>query len=427
MLATPSLARSESFTRSKLSPRVVKVSGTKSFASPSTEVFVSAPVHISNSEYAQTGNINLKTSQPFVLGQAPRSSTLKDNSAKGSERPNTSSGTSTLVQRNRTQWDNIHKNRESRDDTYFTLMKTKNQVGHIERIGNTENSFPMPAALPTPDATPPRGPSPEEQLIGELIDMKGRNPNGLGIGMALGSPMHPQHGWGSAPSRTNTNDQVQGSMPSSELVSPISSAAKQKQSKWKGFGSLFGRKAAKPSTTFYQLDGTPPSGNSPNLEQNANFGNPSPPDSADSKSRGRSNTTAKKPPRSVPARANTAPVKQEKGWSKKQKQGPELQVDGGLMLDVEIPSIQLDRYSVMFSGVLGQTGTESASSLLARRQATLDKLKTVNEAIEQKVSFSYSFLIANLVVYCRTPRSIANLGENVGKGRIRSAEKTSSS
>lgn len=410
MLATSSLARSESFTRSKVSPRVVKVSGIKSVASPSTEVSVSAPLHLSNSEYAQTRNINLKTSQPFVLGKAPRSSTPKNNSIKGSERPNTSGGTSMSVQRNRTQWDNIQKDRESRDDTYFHLLKSKNQLGKVERIGDREISFPMPAALPTPDATPPRGPSPEEHVTGELNHTREEDQNSLGIGMALGSPMHPQHGWESAPSRTNPNDQSPGTMQSSDLVSPISSVAKHKQSKWKGLGSLFGRKAAKPSTTFYQLDGTPTSGNSPSLEQNTNFRNPTPPDSADSRSRGRSNTTAKRPPMPVTARANTAPVEQKKGWSKRQdkrNQGPELQVDGGPVLDVDIPSVQLDRYSVMFSGVLGQTGSESVSSLLARRQATLDKLKSVNEAIAQKVGLSCFFLITNLG-YCKTPRSITN-------------------
>jgi hypothetical protein len=57
----------------------------------------------------------------------------------------------------------------------------------------------------------------------------------------------------------------------------------------------------------------------------------------------------------------------------------------GQMLDVDIPSIQLERYSVMFGSVL-QKPTSTASSLLARRQATLDKLKTVNEALASKVS-----------------------------------------
>uniref|UniRef100_A0A0D2XW51 Uncharacterized protein n=1 Tax=Fusarium oxysporum (strain Fo5176) TaxID=660025 RepID=A0A0D2XW51_FUSOF len=52
------------------------------------------------------------------------------------------------------------------------------------------------------------------------------------------------------------------------------------------------------------------------------------------------------------------------------------------LLDVEIPSIKMDRYSVMFNSVL-QPPQGSASSLLARRQATLDHLKSVKDAIAE--------------------------------------------
>ncbi|KAI1011094.1 hypothetical protein LB504_002679 [Fusarium proliferatum] len=52
------------------------------------------------------------------------------------------------------------------------------------------------------------------------------------------------------------------------------------------------------------------------------------------------------------------------------------------LLDVEIPSIKMDRYSVMFNSVL-QPPQGSASSLLARRQATLDHLKSVKNAIAE--------------------------------------------
>jgi hypothetical protein len=55
-------------------------------------------------------------------------------------------------------------------------------------------------------------------------------------------------------------------------------------------------------------------------------------------------------------------------------------------LNVEIPSIKMDRYSVMFSNILqdeglGPKNRNSQSNLLARRQATLDKLKMINDAI----------------------------------------------
>jgi hypothetical protein len=50
----------------------------------------------------------------------------------------------------------------------------------------------------------------------------------------------------------------------------------------------------------------------------------------------------------------------------------------GNLLDVEIPKYSMERYSVMFGGLLGP---QPASSLLARRQATLDRLKTLRDEV----------------------------------------------
>lgn len=56
---------------------------------------------------------------------------------------------------------------------------------------------------------------------------------------------------------------------------------------------------------------------------------------------------------------------------------------GGLgLLSVDIPDIRLERYSVMFSGVLNPNATKS--SLLERRQATLEKLKTISDRVENE-------------------------------------------
>ncbi|KAI9760133.1 MAG: hypothetical protein M4579_001853 [Chaenotheca gracillima] len=49
------------------------------------------------------------------------------------------------------------------------------------------------------------------------------------------------------------------------------------------------------------------------------------------------------------------------------------------LLQVDIPNVEMERYSVMFSGLL----KTSSSSLLARRQATLDRLKTTRPMVEQ--------------------------------------------
>lgn len=62
------------------------------------------------------------------------------------------------------------------------------------------------------------------------------------------------------------------------------------------------------------------------------------------------------------------------------------ETSGNGLLAVDIPSIQMERYSVMFEQLLGSSTPPkkiSTSNLLARRQATLDRLKTVNESIAE--------------------------------------------
>jgi hypothetical protein len=59
---------------------------------------------------------------------------------------------------------------------------------------------------------------------------------------------------------------------------------------------------------------------------------------------------------------------------------------GTLLLDVSIPDIKLDRYSVMFNNLL-QTNSDRSSSLLARRQGNADKLKPL-DALAIKVCLS---------------------------------------
>jgi hypothetical protein len=51
----------------------------------------------------------------------------------------------------------------------------------------------------------------------------------------------------------------------------------------------------------------------------------------------------------------------------------------GSLLNVEIPDVRLERYSVMFNSVLN-----SNPSLLARRQATVQKLKSIEDAVERE-------------------------------------------
>jgi hypothetical protein len=55
---------------------------------------------------------------------------------------------------------------------------------------------------------------------------------------------------------------------------------------------------------------------------------------------------------------------------------PDLQLEGGPMLDVDIPSVQMERYSVMFGSLLHP---QRSDSLLARRQIPLE-MKVATEA-----------------------------------------------
>ncbi|KAL2023086.1 hypothetical protein VTK56DRAFT_3996 [Thermocarpiscus australiensis] len=70
------------------------------------------------------------------------------------------------------------------------------------------------------------------------------------------------------------------------------------------------------------------------------------------------------------------------GWPIITEPKPPSITSGPGLLNVEIPDIRLERYSVMFSGVLNQGGTKS--SLLERRQATLEKLKTTSDRMDEE-------------------------------------------
>ncbi|KAF2834727.1 hypothetical protein M501DRAFT_508081 [Patellaria atrata CBS 101060] len=57
---------------------------------------------------------------------------------------------------------------------------------------------------------------------------------------------------------------------------------------------------------------------------------------------------------------------------------PQADLSNARILDVDIPSVQMERYSVMFGNVLN-TAASSSSSLLSRRQGPADRLKPLHE------------------------------------------------
>jgi len=212
--------------------------------------------------------------------------------------------------------------------------------------------------------------------------------SGMAIGMAIGSPTHVPTAWN--PQRFDhthspSPDPTEASMERSPMP------PKQK-SKWKMFGGLFGGGKKQPTLqaqNFYQLQ----SQRTPPVEQQPARG----------WTTSEKHTAQKKPD---VTRANTAPTRFNLHYG---QENPEILVDGSHledspqqrrnlvgkgMLDVDIPSVEMERYSVMFGSLLSGPAAPSANTpnLLARRQATLDRLKVVNEELAQQVCAFFRLL-----------------------------------
>ncbi|KAI1409099.1 hypothetical protein F5Y13DRAFT_203757 [Hypoxylon sp. FL1857] len=277
--------------------------------------------------------------------------------------------------------------RVSRDDSFVNF-----------RVGAGAGFKPHTFArgqLPTPETSPRH--SPPRKTSVPTIRMP--TPESLNegssaeIGMALGSPSHnPVNGGSQTPQATLRARQA--STPS--LVSPASgvsttgSLTRKPTGKWK----LFGRFGKKPS------DHSPPTSN----EQK---GMQRPEPSQDITSQHwydtrveRSNTVSTRgTPKHKPlvVRSQTMPYDPEtqaqgsKSVSVLDDQKSQetfgripIALDtshnlSGPLLDVEIPSITMERYSVMFGSVL-----QSQPSLLARRQATVQRLKSIDDDVEKE-------------------------------------------
>jgi hypothetical protein len=311
------------------------------------------------------------------------------------ERPSTSGGPSPQSSARKES-----EKRGTKDDLHFNSLA-------VHGRGMSSHNSSLPGALPTPAGTPksspplPQKPSfsrtdtPESMMDGRLAGM-GVVPGE--IGMALGSPSQQPINWQSPSPFEPT---ARSSSPDEQASSPVPS--RQKSRRWKLLGGLFGgnkKQTASSPQPFYQLQPDPVQQRVVGEDYDS-FGEP--PVSSErrlerSENRGRANSERKsekvKPDM---RRANTVPTNFD--WHDPERERmkiPQVTLDeapstrnqshnGGLMLDVDIPSIQMERYSVMFGSVL-QKPTSTSSSLLARRQATLEKLKTVNETLASRVS-----------------------------------------
>ncbi|KAM7216197.1 hypothetical protein V8F06_008414 [Rhypophila decipiens] len=319
-------------------------------------------------------------------------------------RPNTSSGPDSSSRTSRLSPENFDR-RISRDDM---ALEVTTQMGMVRtnkglqpyRIGIKGGALPTPehspdamslssSPVPSHGFVPARVMTPESLCSGEIQ-----------IGMALGSPSHASFIVGyEAPPQPPSNQPLaayspplmQPSQPQLQLQPPPqlqreptpepAPIKRQRTQKRRLFG-LFGRKSVDPPKA---VDVIAASNSSLSLASSASQGWQV--DSAP----GRSNTVAgKKSAKFIPLITRSG-TESDMGISgpllqQQQKSTTAPQLSGPGLLDIEIPDIRLERYSIMFSGVLNQEagGAGPASSLLARRQATLEKLKTINDRIQDE-------------------------------------------
>lgn len=339
-----------------------------------------------------------------------------------SSRPSTSSGPSGRAAANNFNFER----RLSKDDMsvngHMGMSVGRTKVMSSWRPGARQGALPTPDASPDQMLSPPlphyvpaRMPTPESVSSGEIQ-----------IGMALGSPTtstpSPLASWQPRP-LTPPRD-VYSPLPPQRIPEPT--VQRQKTQKRKFFGSLFGSRkhADKEKEKEKEREREREREKDRFLEPAADvqFITTITAPSMTSLDRSgettplRSNTVAsRKTPRFMASlsRSRTEPemdkvvqeaakqpvlevkvsdvdmrsryLNNDSAWSTEDT-GRSTPPGGPGLLDIEIPDVRLERYSIMFSGVLNPGGGETqTSSLLARRQATLEKLKTINDRVVNEV------------------------------------------
>ncbi|KAI3332984.1 hypothetical protein F4824DRAFT_274638 [Ustulina deusta] len=316
---------------------------------------------------------------------------------KMADRPSTSGGPGS---RKTAKIDFKPDKRVSRDDFYLGSRV----------YGGTRSGpiVPFQDQPPTPDTGPKTAPVPH--FVSRTNDWEPTtNPmiktSNDGIGMALGSPTQAPN----FSDARNTQNVARPRKDSHPVTTPPASrnssvdtfdmpVSRKPTGKWKLF-SIFARKQSDQSVPAISI--SDPNGlygtNRP--EEKVVVTGQAPP--SDSKNPARSNTTSSanasrhKP---IVVRSQTMPLsvqvdRHDQKPRAGQKQGgknfgripitPDTGLEAGPvtkpLLNVEIPDVRLERYSVMFDGVL-----KSNPSLLSRRQATVPKLKRVEDTIERE-------------------------------------------
>ena len=320
-----------------------------------------------------------------------------------SERPSTSAGpASSFAKRSKSG------KRDIDGDLHFNPLTVHGKGTTFYSIPPQGSSQPPATTLgPSPSPPPPRRASLSSLSTPEPIAAAeasaGMDVPLTEIGMALGSPSHPppiwQHDGVEAIIRTPSPDQVDDFVDEA-MTSPT--PHKAKSTRWKVLGGIFGGgKKNETPTTFYQLQPEVATYQTTVEADYINFGEPpAPSGKKPTKPRGRGRTNSeRKSEKNKPElkRSETVPLNFGFNGADRIQAAtgtPKITLEGGPLepsstyrgLNVEIPSIQMERYSVMFGSILQKPASASSSALLARRQATLDRLKSVHEELASKVS-----------------------------------------
>ncbi|KAK3339371.1 hypothetical protein B0H65DRAFT_298282 [Neurospora tetraspora] len=309
----------------------------------------------------------------------------------------------------------IYEKRQSKDDMLLTV-DGRMGTGRLNPLGMQPYMMGIRGGnLPTPEASPDQAAASSMTSFLAPATMTGHESfmtsMEVPIGMALGSPSQLSEiqpsSWqpqSVTPPRRTPSPPPPPPAAAPQMVPQTASLApplqRRKTTRQRIFGALFGR--GKQSATAKAADLI--SANSSAVSLSTTGGGR---EAAGSAVPSRNNTiSGRKRPKHVPilVRSNTdlptttapveprqweqpppppppPPVPPASSWNDRSRSvTPSSLASAPSLIDVEIPCIKLERYSVMFSGVLNpqQQRRNSNMTLLERRQATLEKLKSIN-------------------------------------------------
>lgn len=302
----------------------------------------------------------------------------------------------------------------SKDGLKLNKRASRNDFYHGSRAYGGTRPGPLTSSrgnLPTPD-TSPRTAAPAQRFASRggawepAADpiVKVRN---WDIGMALGSPSHPpifSYTWN--PRGADLNDSHGIASPPTSRSSSVDTfdmpVSKKATGKWKLF-NIFTRKPSDQSAHAVSISDPNGLHGTSRPEEEIRVASQGPPLGSKSPARTSMMSSPKaRRHRPIAARSQTVPTSAIVDGHDQNTRGSETQEDGGFrripitldtdpkdgamsgpLLNVEIPDVRLERYSVMFNSVLNAN-----PSSLSKRQASLQKVRGIEDAVEREEGVS---------------------------------------